>query len=75
MITKEKGIVLGVFSADCLPIFIFDQKREIIGLLHAGWKGGLKGIAKEAIKILKKRRFKSKRYFSLYWTIYFWEML
>jgi len=54
MITKEKEIVLGVFSADCLPIFIFDQKREIIGLLHAGWKGSLKGIAKEAIKILKK---------------------
>ena len=54
MITKEKGVVPGVFSADCLPIFIFDQKREIIGLLHAGWKGSLKGIAKEAIKILKK---------------------
>ena len=54
LITKEKGIALGVFSADCLPIFIYDPKKEIIGILHAGWKGSLKRIAKEAIKIFKR---------------------
>ena len=54
LITKEEGIVLGVFSADCLPIFIYDPKKKIIGLLHAGWKGSLEGIAREAIKIFKK---------------------
>ena len=54
MITKEKGIALGIFSADCLPIFIYDPKKKIIGLLHAGWKGSLEGIARKAIKIFKK---------------------
>jgi len=54
LITKEEGIALGVFSADCLPIFIYDPKKKIIGLLHAGWKGTFEGIAREAIKIFKK---------------------
>lgn len=54
LITPKKKICLGIFTADCLPIFIFDPKKEIIGLLHAGWRGTLKKISKKAILIFKK---------------------
>lgn len=54
LITKKRNVALGVFSADCLPIFLFDPKKKIIGILHAGWKGSFKEISKKAIFIFKK---------------------
>lgn len=54
LITAKKGICLGIFSADCLPIFLFDPKKKIIGLLHAGWQGTLKGISRKAVFLFKK---------------------
>ena len=46
MITNMNGIVLGVLTADCVPILIYDKKNKIIGCIHAGWKGVFKGIIK-----------------------------
>ena len=34
-----KGFALGVVTADCVPIIVYDTKNEIIGCIHAGWKG------------------------------------
>jgi YfiH family protein len=53
LITKEKNIVLGIFIADCLPVFFYDPKKEIISLAHAGWKGLYKGIIQNVIKKFK----------------------
>ena len=39
MITKMTGVAIGVLTADCVPIIIFDAKNKIIGCVHAGWKG------------------------------------
>ena len=44
-----KGIALGVVTADCVPIIIYDVKNEIIGCIHAGWKGAFSGIIKNTI--------------------------
>lgn len=54
IITKDRGIILGIFIGDCLPIFFYDSKKKIIGLIHAGWQGLYKGIIKETIKKFKK---------------------
>lgn len=48
--TKEKGILLTAFFADCIPLYYFDPIEEIIGITHAGWKGTVKGIAKEMVE-------------------------
>jgi hypothetical protein len=53
LITKEKNIVLGIFIADCLPVFFYDPKKEIIALAHAGWRGLYKGILQNVIKKFK----------------------
>ena len=56
IITKMKGIALGVMTADCVPIILYDVKNEIIGCIHAGWKGAYLDIIKKTIN-KKPRRF------------------
>ncbi len=58
IISKVKGLVLGVVTADCVPILVYDRKNQIIGCVHAGWKGAFSGIIKKTI--LKIRKFNSK---------------
>ena len=60
MITKVKGLALGVVTADCVPIIIYDFKNEIIGCIHAGWKGAFSGIIKNTINKLKKLNSNNK---------------
>ena len=54
MITKIKGLALAVVTADCVPIIIYDFKNEIIGCIHAGWKGAFSGIIKNTVNKIKK---------------------
>jgi YfiH family protein len=54
MVTKVKGLALGVVTADCIPIIIYDFKNEIVGCVHAGWKGAISGIIKNTINKMKK---------------------
>ena len=54
MITKVKGLTLGVVTADCVPIIIYDFKNQIVGCIHAGWKGAYSGIIKKTINKVKK---------------------
>ena len=50
-ITSRKNIALGILTADCAPILIFDFRKKIIAAVHAGWRGAYKKIV---IKIIKK---------------------
>ena len=65
MITKMNGIVLGVLTADCVPIIVYDAKNKIIGCIHAGWKGALSGIIKNTINKIKKNNSSNKIYASI----------
>ena len=54
MITKVKGFALGVVTADCVPIILYDTKNEIVACIHAGWKGAFLGVIKNTISKIKK---------------------
>ncbi len=60
LITNKKKIIIGVLTADCAPILIYDQKRKIISAIHAGWKGAYRGIIKKVINFLIKNGSESK---------------
>jgi YfiH family protein len=49
LITNVPGLLLATFYADCVPIFVLDPKRKIIGLAHAGWKGTIARIGACAV--------------------------
>ena len=53
LITNKKNILIGVLTADCAPILIYDPIKRIISVIHAGWKGAYKGILKNVITFLK----------------------
>ena len=55
LITNDFSIGLGILTADCAPIFIFDKKKSFICCLHAGWKGTLLNIAKKSIHLITKK--------------------
>ena len=54
LITKLKDVALGVVTADCVPIILYDIKNQIIGCIHAGWKGASSGIIENTVKKFKK---------------------
>ena len=49
IVTKIKNIGIGILTADCAPILLFDPTKKIIGCIHSGWKGALNGIIKNTI--------------------------
>ncbi len=55
LITNKKRIALGILTADCAPVFIYDPKNNIISAIHAGWKGAYKKIIKKTINDLIKK--------------------
>tara|TARA_X000001036_G_scaffold272601_1_gene253196 strand:- start:115 stop:885 length:771 start_codon:yes stop_codon:yes gene_type:complete len=65
IITKMKGFALGVVTADCVPIILYDVQNQIIGCVHAGWKGALSGIIENTIKKFKKLNSNNKIFASV----------
>ena len=49
IITQDKDICIAVLTADCCPIFLFDDENSFISCLHAGWKGVYCNIIKNAL--------------------------
>jgi polyphenol oxidase len=48
--TREKGVLLTLCFADCVPIYFIAPKEGMIGLVHAGWKGTVNEIVKNMVK-------------------------
>lgn len=49
LITCTPGLALVVFTADCTPILLWDEKTGAVGAIHAGWRGTVSGIAGKAV--------------------------
>ena len=52
MVTESFGIILGVKTADCLPLLFYDPLRRIIGVAHAGWQGIIKKIPQKVVDLM-----------------------
>jgi len=53
VICNKANVPLLIRTADCLPIFIYEEKSQTIGLLHAGWRGTHKEILRKALEKIK----------------------
>ncbi|MFW2488403.1 peptidoglycan editing factor PgeF [Clostridium chromiireducens] len=53
IITKEKGIIIGVFTADCVPIILVDEEKKVAAAIHSGWRGTYESITFKTIEKMK----------------------
>ncbi|MCX8506387.1 MAG: peptidoglycan editing factor PgeF [Alphaproteobacteria bacterium] len=49
MVTKMRGVALGILTADCAPVLFADRVAGVIGAAHAGWRGALGGMTDQVI--------------------------
>jgi len=54
LVTNVKRVGIGIMTADCLPIVIFDKRNQVVAVAHAGWRSSLKQIASKTIDRMQK---------------------
>ena len=61
LVTRTKGLAIGVLTADCGPVLFADVEAGLVGACHAGWKGALIGITDATIVLMEKLGAKRER--------------
>ena len=54
IITNEKSVIVGAFTADCVPVLLVDEVKCVVGAVHSGWKGTFNDISKKAVEKMIK---------------------
>jgi len=52
MVTRTPGVVLGVRTADCLPVLFADRAGTVVGAAHAGWRGLAAGVLEATLRAM-----------------------
>ena len=52
-ICKLPGVAIGVRTADCVPILLYDPVQWVVAAIHSGWKGTVLKIAQKTIGLMK----------------------
>jgi YfiH family protein len=55
VITNRQGLAIGIQTADCVPLLLFDPVRKVAGAVHAGWRGTALGILIKTIGTFTER--------------------
>lgn len=55
LITTTPGLLLGIQTADCLPIILVDSKKRAVAVFHAGWRGTVKRIVEKGVGEMSQR--------------------
>ncbi len=54
-VTDVAGLRLTIKTADCAPVLFYDEKNQVVGAAHAGWKGALNGILEQTVLAMLKK--------------------
>jgi len=54
LITNVKRVGVGIMTADCLPVVLFDKRNQVIAVAHAGWRSSVKQIVSKTIDQMQK---------------------
>lgn len=54
IVTRVKGLAIGVSTADCGPVLLADASAGVIGAAHAGWRGALAGVTDATIAAMEE---------------------
>jgi YfiH family protein len=53
MVTDRAGLVLGILTADCVPVLFADRTAGVVGAAHAGWKGAIAGVTDATVAAME----------------------
>ncbi|HTP60924.1 MAG TPA: peptidoglycan editing factor PgeF [Burkholderiales bacterium] len=54
-ITRDKDVVCTVMAADCMPVLLADERGEVVGIAHAGWRGLSAGVIEATVAAMGLR--------------------
>lgn len=54
MVTNQRGLALGILTADCAPVLFADAAAGVIGAAHAGWKGAVSGVLGNTVAAMER---------------------
>lgn len=54
LVTDRPGLLLGILTADCVPVLLADIEAGIIGAAHAGWKGAINGVTESTLAAMER---------------------
>jgi YfiH family protein len=54
ILTRERGLALGVVTADCVPVLMLARSAGVVAAVHAGWRGAAAGVLESALRRLRE---------------------
>lgn len=54
VITDVPGVILGISTADCIPVLVYDPVHHVAAAIHAGWKGTVLRIVEKALSLMQQ---------------------
>lgn len=55
LITNTPGLLIGIKTADCIPVLVVDTKKRAVGAFHAGWRGTVARIVEKGIGEMRRQ--------------------
>lgn len=55
LISHTVGLLVGIKTADCLPLLLIDPEHRVVSAVHAGWRGTVAGIAAYAVRLMEEK--------------------
>jgi YfiH family protein len=54
LMTDQPGLLVGVQTADCMPVLVADRRRRVVAAFHAGWRGTAKRIVESGVARMRE---------------------
>ena len=55
LMTDVPGVLLGIQTADCVPVMVVDEAKRVVAVFHAGWRGTVAGIVEVGVEQMRVR--------------------
>jgi polyphenol oxidase len=59
LISAIPGVLVGIRTADCVPVLVVDERHKVVAAVHAGWRGTVAGVLSNTLEALAER-FRSR---------------